>query len=306
MIYDLRFIGYQKPDSIHNKAAARFGEVLRERLGQDVKFELIGDATSIGYKQFERPQLVISGEYPFWYQSTSYFTTSYVPDCGIIDLPYIFESQAHAFRALDGNLGKILSEKINRNSPFLLLGFWDNGIRHLSNSIRPIYSPSDCNGIRIRTLTSPLHGETFRALGMVPEVMDIATLLKRAAEGTIDAQDNPLTNIYNFGIHKLQPYITMTGHIWGAAALLVNRDIYSCWPARIQDAVQEATAIATAFQRELALAEDDRILSEFGDNVQVVRLTEDSRSQFEFAVQPVVEKHMTDFSMLLEHVEAAR
>ena len=146
-------------------------------------------------------------------------------------------------------------------------------MRHLSNSVRPIRSPADCEGIRIRTLTSPLHGETFRALGMTPEIADIAALLERSTAGTIDAQDNPLTNIFNFGIHELQPHITMTGHFWAPAVIVANKNAFQNWPGRVRAAVQTAAEASTRYQRDLALAEDARIMALLEPPVEVVTLS---------------------------------
>lgn len=307
MTLNISFIGYQKPASIHNQAAAKFGEALTDRLGDEIEFNLTGDITTLGYKQGDRAQMVAAGNFALWYQSTAYFTTHYVPAFGTLDMPFIFDSQTHAYRVLDGALGENLANQINTHSPFHHLGFWDNGYRHFSNSIRPIRTIEDCQGMRVRTLSSPLHGETFRALGMEPEIMDIATLLERAAAGTIDAQDNPLTNIFNFGIEKVMPYITMTGHIWGCAALMANKEIYESWPQHVQDAIDEAAVISTTFQRELAMTEDDRIMAGDKDEaVEIIQLTAAERVRFVEAVQPVIERHHAEFGDYFDMIDAAR
>lgn len=303
---EIGLVGYQNPDSILNRASRGFGDALKARPGDEVAFRLTPDITRHGHKQFERPALVVSGEFAMMYQSTSYFTHSGAPDFGVLDLPYRFASHGHAHRALDGELGVRLARAASEGPPFRVLGFWDNGFRHLSNAQHPIRTPEDCRGLRIRTLTSPLHGEVFEALGMRPEVMDIATLLDRAKAGTIDAQDNPLTNIFGFGIQALQPHITMTGHIWGGSTLVVNRAVFDGWPPHVRTAVREAAEVATSVQRTLAAEEDERILaSTEARDVEIVALTEAERLRFARAVQPVVDRHRHDYADLLRLISAA-
>jgi len=160
----ITFAGYQKPASIHTRSAAYFGELLQEMLGDEVAFELTADVTVLGHKQHDMIRLVGEGVFDICYVTTSFFTSNYVPDFGVLDLPFLFDSQEQAYQIIDGELGQTLSQKIDTLSPYKWLGYWDNGMRHFSNSVGPIKTPTDCEGIRIRTLTSPLHAEAFRAL----------------------------------------------------------------------------------------------------------------------------------------------
>ncbi len=302
---EISFAGYQKPSSIHTRSAAYFGEVLTAELGDEVNYTLIPSVTDLGYRQGDMIRLVGEGEFDLCYIAASFFTTNFVPAFGAVDLPFVFEDQHHGYRVMDGPLGQALAAAIDDRSPYQWLGYWCNGMRHLSNSVRPIRSPADCEGIRIRTLTSPLHGETFQALGMTPEITDIAALLERSAAGTIDAQDNPLTNIFNFGIHELQPHITMTGHFWAPAVIVANRNAFRNWPGRVQDAVRTAAEASTRYQRELALAEDARIMALLEPPVEVITLSPAERAAFAAATQPVVEAHRAEFAEALEQIAAA-
>jgi len=135
--------------------------------------------------------------------------------------------------------------------------------------------------------------------------MDIATLLQRAAAGTIDAQENPLTNTFNFGIHKLQPYITLSGHFWTPATLLANQETYRSWPEKIKEAVHAAGAASTAFQRDLAVTEDQKILAGLDDTVDVTRLTPESKAAFVEATSPVIDATRDTFGDALEIIKGS-
>jgi TRAP-type C4-dicarboxylate transport system substrate-binding protein len=175
---------------------------------------------------------------------------------------------------------------------FRLLGLWDNGFRHLTNRVRPIRAPADCRGLRIRTQMSELHGEALRALGFVPIAVDVKEFVEQIAGDRFDAQENPLTNTFNFGVHNYHRYITLTGHFFGATVMICNERHYQSWPPQVRDAVDEAARQATALQLELAAAEDEQILAKLDPRRnEVIHLTDAERAEFVAAVQPVLLKY---------------
>ncbi len=101
----------------------------------------------------------------------------------------------------------------------------------------------------------------FRTLGFEPIWIDVADLPAAVELGVVDAQENPLTNLVNFGLHRHHRHISLTGHFAGVACVLVNRATFDAWPAEIRRLVTTATAEATTLQRKLAAAEDDRCLA---------------------------------------------
>jgi TRAP-type C4-dicarboxylate transport system substrate-binding protein len=295
MKLEIRFGGYQEPASIHNRAAARFGERLRQALGDAVGFELIGSILKLGRPSGELVPMVERGELSFCYMSTVRFSRS-ASALQLLELPFVVKDRAAAFRALDGEYGTAAARVVAERTPCVLLGYWDNGFRHLSNRVRPIRRPEDCRGIRIRTQMSDLHGEVFRALGFEPIPSDVKEFVEQIGGERFQAQDNPLTNIYNFGVHRHHRYITLSAHFWGASALVCNATHYRGWPAEVRAAVDAAAREATRYQRALAAAEDAEIMAKLdpAEN-EVIRLTDDERAAFVRAVQPVREKYRRQF-----------
>jgi C4-dicarboxylate-binding protein DctP len=287
----IKFGGYQKPASIHNRAAMRFGEILERDLGGRLSFELIGDVLALGRGSGDLLPMVERGELDCCYISTVRFT-GWVPEFKLLELPFVVKSRPAAIAALNGKLGEYFSRRVREASPYRVLGFWDNGFRHFSNRMRPIRTPADCRGLRIRTQMSELHGEVFRTLGFAPVPADIKEFVAEIAGDRFQAQDNPLTNIYNFGVHKFHRYITLSGHFFGASALAFNERAYQSWPAEVREAVEAAALEATAVQHELAAAEDAAILARLDARENdLVQLTDAERAAFIAAVQPVLAKY---------------
>jgi TRAP-type transport system periplasmic protein len=287
----IRFGGYQEPASIHNLAAARFGELLRERLDDRVVFELIGSIVKLGRPAGDLVPMVERGELSFCYMSTVRFSRA-APELQLLELPFLVADRAVAFRALDGEYGEMARRQVAAKTACRLLEYWDNGFRHISNRVRPIRTPDDCRGIRIRTQASDLHGEVFRALGFEPIASDIKEFVEQIGGDRFQAQDNPLTNIYNFGVHRHHRYITLSSHFWGASAIVCNAAHYAGWPADVRFAVDAAAREATAYQRRLAVAEDAEIMTKLDPVANdVIRLTQGERAAFVAAVRPVVETH---------------
>ena len=283
--------GYQEPASIHNRAAARFGELLREGLGERVAFELIGSIVKLGRPAADLVPMVERGELSFCYMSTVRFSRA-APELQLLELPFVVSDRGVAFRALDGEYGEVARRQVGAKTACRLLAYWDNGFRHLTNRARPIRSPDDCRGLRIRTQTSALHGEVFRALGFEPIASDIKEFVEQIGGDRFEAHDNPLTNIYNFGVHRHHRYITLSGHFWGASALVCNAAHYAGWPVDVRAAVDAAARDATAYQRRLAAAEDAEIMTRLaGEDNEVIRLTDNERDAFVRAVEPVLEKY---------------
>jgi TRAP-type transport system periplasmic protein len=302
----LKFGGYQKPASIHNQAATRFGELLRQRLGSRIVFELIGNVLDLGRKSGDLPLMVESGELSCCYISTVRFTR-WVPELAVIDLPFVVKDRPSVQRALDvhrGAFGETMKRRFAESSPFRLLGLWDNGFRHLTNRVRPIRSPADCRGLKMRTQLSASHGEALAALGFVAIPADVKEFTEQIGGERFEAQDNPLTNTYNFGVHKFHRYITLSGHFFGASAMICSAALYAKWPAEVRAAVDECAVLATTFQHELAAAEDAVILRKLDPQENVmIELTAAERAAFAAAMEPVLAKYRAQldaklFSML--------
>lgn len=296
---DMRFGGYQIPASVHSRALAVLKREIEARVGDAVRIEVDGNIVARGQKASDLLTMVDSGALTLCYFSTSYLG-KLVPEFAVLDLPFMVRDRKKAYAALDGGLGALLTGKLGACSNYRILGFWDNGFRHFSNRVRPIRTPEDCRGLRIRNLFSELHVRTFEILGFEAVTLDVRDLVPAVQNGEVDAQDNPLTNIRNFGFLDHHRWITLSGHFFGSAALLCHAPSYESWPEDVREAVDAAATVATSAQREFAAAEDVAVLAEIDpDRNEIIHLSEDERAAFATAVKPLVDEQRERFGAKL-------
>jgi TRAP-type transport system periplasmic protein len=287
----IRLGGYQGPNSVHTRAAVKFGEVLEREAGHLASFELVPDVLALGRESGELPGMVERGELALCYISTVRFAPS-VPELRVFELPFVVRDRSRTQQALQGELGAKLKQRMSESTPFRALGFWDNGFRHITNRVRPIRTPADCKGLRIRTQISDLHAETMRALGFEAIPVDVKEYVEQIATDRFQAQENPLTNTFNFGVHHYDRYITLSGHLFGTSALVCSHAQFARWPAELRNAVECAGEEATLHQHTLAAREDDDILAKLDPRENdVIRLTRDEHQAFVDAVEPVLARH---------------
>jgi TRAP-type transport system periplasmic protein len=203
---------------------------------------------------------VETGAFTMAYMASGYLSQR-VRALRVLDLPMTVTDRHAALTALDGRAGGIISAAIEGETGLRILGFWDNGFRHISNGIRPIRQPADCKGMTIRTLDSPIYGASLAAMGFTPVMTDVRDFMPAIRSGRITAQENPLTNLLNFGVHRHHRYLSLTGHVFGVALLACNRDWYDGLGPAKQVRLQNDASAATMLQRSLAADEDERVLS---------------------------------------------
>lgn len=284
----LRFGGYQPEASVHTRALRHLAATLTSRLGADCQVEVTPDVTAVGRRAADLLTLVETGEIDLCYFASSYLAGR-VPALKVVDLPFTFPDRTRIYAALDGTLGAMLSAEVAAATGYHVLGFWDNGFRHISNRLRPIRRPDDCRGMRLRTLDNALHREIFSTLGFVPVVVDVKDLASAVVNGIVDAQENPLTNLVNFNLHKTHRFVSLTTHFFGVALLLVNRAAFDRLPAGTRAALVEASVEATARQRDMAQAEDARCLKLLAeDGVAVIGPEAIDLAAFKEKLAPIV------------------
>ena len=251
----LRFAGYQPARSVHTRALHALRDGLACRTGGAFTIVVTDSIVAGGRKAADLLAMVASGELDGCYFASSYLA-SRVPALGVFDQPFQAGPRDAVFAALDDKTGADLAAAVAAATEYGVLGWWDNGIRHISNAVRPIRSPADCAGLRLRTLDNAQHQVAFRRLGFDPVFIDVADLPRAVAERTVDAQENPLTNLVNFDLHAHHRHVSLTGHLLGIALLLVNRARYDALPPTFRDMLDAAARESEATQRAAAGAED--------------------------------------------------
>ena len=283
--YQIRLGGYGPPTTSFSKALKLIGDRLETKFGPDVDVNYIWNIMDLGYRGEEILWLTEHGFLTIAYQSTSYLTDR-VPEIGFVDLPFLFKDNKGARSAMDGALGDYLTRKTEERINYRVLGYFENGFRHISNRLRPIHMPEDLRDMRIRVLPSDVQARTFELLGAQPQRMDLTEAIEGVTSGTLDAQENPFANTVTYGVHKFHSYHTMSGHFYISRGIFANRTAFYSWPEEIKRTVEDAVHEAIAFQRKKAEQEatESRKMIEL-EGCEVIELSVDERKYFVDAVK---------------------
>jgi tripartite ATP-independent transporter DctP family solute receptor len=286
----LRLGGYQGENSVHTRALRRLADVLARAAEPAFDVAMRSDITIEGHRAADLLAMTEDGRLELCYFASSYLAAR-VPSLGAFDLPFAAADRAAIYRELDGEMGARVAADVAAATGYRVLAFWDNGFRHFSNRLRPIRRPEDCRGMRLRTLDNALHQRIFAALGFEPVAIDVKDLARAVARHEVDAQENPLTNIWNFGLHRTHRHVSLTSHFYGVALLLMNRAWFDALPEPARAALRAAAADATAVQRELATADDTQCLAKLRDDgVMIVPPQEIDSEAFRRAVAGIAGK----------------
>src|SRR6516162_3109412 len=247
--------GYGPASTGFSRALKLIGDELEIALGDRVDVKYVWNIMDLGYRAEDILWLVEHGLLTLGYQSSSYLTDR-VPELGVVDLPFLFASTQAARAAMDGALGACLAEKIETRMNYRVLGWFENGFRHISNRLRPVRRSSDLAGMRIRVLPSKVQARTFELLGAVPMPMDLTQAIEMIKVGSIDAQENPLTNTVTYGVHKFHRFHTLSHHFYISRPVFLHRTAFESWPADLRAGLRHAIGAAVSFQRDLHEAEE--------------------------------------------------
>jgi TRAP-type C4-dicarboxylate transport system substrate-binding protein len=189
---------------------------------------------------------------------------------------------------MDGPLGDFLARTMEERINYRVLGWFENGFRHISNNKHEIRKPADFGGMSIRVLPSDVQARTFALLGATPLRLDLTEAIAGITGGTIDAQENPLANTVTYGVHKFHRFHTLTGHFYISRPIFLNRTEFDAWPADLQAAMRRAVKDAVAWQREQAIVEDRDARKAIEDQgCQISELTPEEHAAFARAVEPL-------------------
>ena len=283
----LRIGGYQTEASILTRAVQHLAAGLSRAPGANWQVEVIRDVTERGHRAADLLSMVEEGTMHMCYFASSYLAGR-VAALGCFDKPFGANDRARIYAELDGDQGAQLAAEVARHTGYRVLGFWDNGFRHISNGLRPIRNPDDCRGMRIRTLDNAMYQKVLAAIGFEAVVVDVKDLVRAVETHEVDAQENPLTNTVNFGLHRTHKHLSLTSHFHGVALLLANRAWFEALIPAMQSALLAASAEATAAQRQLAIAEDALCLERLErDGVAIVPAEEIDVAAFRAAVSAI-------------------
>ena len=291
--------GYGPPTTSFSLALEQIGARLTAKFGDEVDVKYVYNVMDVGYRASDILWLVENGVLSLGYQSSSYMTDR-VPELGLADLPFLFTDTATARAAMDGEFGQLLTARIEAQMGYRILGYFENGFRHISNRIRPVRTPADLTGLKIRVLPSAVQARTFELLGADPQVMDLTEAIVRVQAGTLDAQENPFANTVTYGIHEYHHFHTETSHFYLSRPIFVHRPTFDSWPGDLQSEMRAAVKDAVTFQRDLHVLEEEEAavaIREAGG--EILQLTPRQLAAFVDAVTPIYAEARLQYSQEL-------
>ncbi len=287
---EIRMGGYGPPTTSFSRSLKLIGDRLVAEFGNEIDVKYAFNIMDLQYKGEEILWLVESGLLTLGYQSSSYLTER-VPELGIADLPFIFRSNAQARAAMDGAFGAALVSAIEAKMDYRILGWFENGFRHISNKVRPVRTPADLEGLTIRVLPSKIQARTFELLGAKAMIMDLSEAIAMVKAGSIDAQENPFANTVTYGVHAFHRFHSVTNHFYLSRPIFFNRAQFDGWPPKLQAAMRVAVKEAVAWQRGEAVKEDVQSRAAIlAAGCEIIELSAADLAKFAAAVAPLMQE----------------
>ncbi|SFR06375.1 TRAP transporter substrate-binding protein [Desulfoscipio geothermicus] len=263
----------------------KFKQIVEEKTGGQVQIDIYANGT-IGSErdmieglQLGTIDLVLTSTGP---------VINFVPEMGVVDLPFLFSSREHAYQVLDGEIGQDLLEQFG-DIGIVGLAFWENGFRNLTNSERPINSVEDIQGLKIRTMENEVHQAAFKELGADPTPMAWGEVYTALQQKTIDGQENPIPIIYNMKIYEVQKYLALTGHFYSPALLLIGQKSLDKLSPEQQNIIKKAAVEAATYEREQIKVQEDEQLAKLEEKGMVI--TRPDKNALREATMAVYEKY---------------
>ncbi|MGI9604682.1 MAG: TRAP transporter substrate-binding protein [Acidimicrobiales bacterium] len=284
----IRVGGYAPPESVHSGALDHFADYVDRESNGEVDVAIRYNVLDGGGKATDLFDLLESGELTWMYYSSSYLGSK-VPALNALEIPFLFGSLSDAHAALDGPFGGELADHVRKLAGYDVLGFWDNGFRHLTNRVRPIEHPRDAAGMRIRLQPNHIHEALARAWGMEPVAAELSAGIAMIKAGEVDAQENPLGNTFAYGVSH--EHITLSAHLYGARGLFANSHEMAGLAPDVRSLVETGAREAINFQRSAAVEYERELRARFeSEGRAVFEPDEAARAAFSDAANDVIER----------------
>ncbi len=299
----LRFAHTQPTNDTHHLAAEFFAERVSELTNGEIAIAIhpAGElGNDPGILEGVRLGTIDIG------QTGNPFYTRFAPKLNVLDLPFLFETYDHVYRIIDGEVGEELLAELEQNR-MKGLAFWEIGFRKITNSVRPIRTPSDLQGLNIRTTPNPAHVQAFEIWGASPTPMAFTEVYLALETGTVDGQENPLNIIRSNRFQEVQSHLSFTDHAYTVSIVSMNLGRFDSLSETHQEALLTAAREAATFQRKANREQDDDALEDIRSAGVAVVEDVDRDAFREMAFQPVSQTYINEHgSDLVDKINAAR
>ncbi|MEP2704460.1 MAG: sialic acid TRAP transporter substrate-binding protein SiaP [Roseibium sp.] len=268
-------------DHPENVGAREIERLIEERSNGAIDVRVFTDS-QLG-NQREMVEQLRAGALEMTWVTTGFFG-SWIPEMGALEIGFLFKDREHSFRAFEGELGQEVADKVGEHG-VELLGYFEAGMRHMTNSKQAINGPDDLKGLKIRTPKSNYHLRTVEMMGADATPMAFNELYTAMEQGVVDGQENPLSNIYNAKFSEVNDHLALTGHLHLTHMVLYSEDLWNDVSPEHQEIIRQAVLDAAVVQRAKVAADDAGLLAELKE--QGMQVTTPDRDAFAAQVAPL-------------------
>jgi tripartite ATP-independent transporter DctP family solute receptor len=214
---------------------------------------------------------------------------NFFPTAAVTDIPFLFPTSQVAWDVMDGPFGDKLRALFLKETGMRALAFAEVGFRHFTNNVRPIKSPADLKGLKIRVQETPVYVNMLKAVGASPTPVAWTETYTSLQTGVVDGQENPVGSILSGKIYEVQKYVTLDGHVYGVDWFIINEKFFKSLPADLQYIVLDSAQASSTVGRGVLTYINAAGIQVLVDNkLQIYAPTEDEMDQFKKAMQPAV------------------
>ncbi|WP_342128687.1 TRAP transporter substrate-binding protein [Hydrogenophaga sp. OTU3427] len=218
---------------------------------------------------------------------------NFVPEVKIVDIPFLFRDYDHARKVMDGPIGQDLQKKMEAKG-LINLAWTENGFRHMTNSKRAINQATDASGLKMRTMENKVHMDGYKTFGILPTPMAFPELFTALQQGTVDGQENPIPVILASKFSQVQKHLSLTGHVYSPAALILSPAVWNKLSAADKAAFTEAAKKGAAAQRKKVNDDENNGIAQLEkEGMQVVKQV--NGESFRKAVAPAYAGYAKEF-----------
>ncbi|WP_295999832.1 TRAP transporter substrate-binding protein [Rugamonas sp.] len=253
----IKFSHVVATDTPKGQAAERFKQLAEKATNGRVKVEVYPNSQL--YKDKEELEALQLGAVQMLAPSLAKFGPLGVKEFEAFDLPYVFPSKTALYNVTEGEIGKGLMKKLEPKG-IIGLAFWDNGFKIMSAN-RPLHTPADFKGLKMRIQSSKVLDAQMRALGATPQVLPFSEVYAALKAGVVDGTENPPSNMYTQKMYEVQKYVTLSDHGYLGYAVVVNKRFWDGLPPAIRTALEKAMREATTYEKAIAQRDNDLALA---------------------------------------------
>ncbi len=288
------------PGSTQHITAEEFTKRANELLGDKAKVTFYG-SSQLGPDKDLMQKLKLGTVH---LSMPSSIMSSIAPEAGLFDMPFLVKDRAHLNRIEHKVFWPMIAPAIEAKG-YKVIGFWENGIRHISNNVRPINTPADLQGLKIRTPKSTWRVKMFSEWGANPTPMSFSEVFVGLQTGVIDGQENPYTNIYAAKLNEVQKYLSVTGHVYTPSYLTTGADQWAKLPEDVRQILEKTAVDVQGWMYATGTMDDMALREKLGESMEVnvadrAAFVEASKPIYEeFAKEVPTGKEMIDMALQL-------